>query len=206
MTMLLLHKSATLLLQFQMEEKAVIGNFSIYITQHLTIACCTQHSLTCWLWHCLMHILHEEFQMAADYLMSFCTFQILYPVLGNVSKMVTPFQIRSPKIKTVWQLSVQILQGSTTRIVIDTTYSSSEQGDVMHFCYVFIAYHRFLSMYESLCSLHVYTGFERRHTSCCKGFFLVCKIDKRVKTKNKISICFLENYKRRTITVLKGLI
>lgn len=33
--MLLLHKSATLLLQFQMEEKAVIGNFSIYITQQL---------------------------------------------------------------------------------------------------------------------------------------------------------------------------
>ena len=29
--------------------------------------------------------------MAADNLMSFHTFEILYPVLGNVSKMDTPF-------------------------------------------------------------------------------------------------------------------
>ena len=38
--------------------------------------------------------------MAADNLMSFHTFAILYPVLGNVSKMDTPLYIRSPKITT----------------------------------------------------------------------------------------------------------
>ena len=38
--------------------------------------------------------------MADDNLMTFHTFQISYPVLGNVSKMDTPFYIRSPKIMT----------------------------------------------------------------------------------------------------------
>ena len=38
--------------------------------------------------------------MAADNLISFYTFEILYPVLGNVSKMDTPFKIKSPKITT----------------------------------------------------------------------------------------------------------
>ena len=39
--------------------------------------------------------------MAADNLfLSFRTFEILYTILGNVPKMDTPFQIRSPKITT----------------------------------------------------------------------------------------------------------
>ena len=38
--------------------------------------------------------------MAAGNLMSFRTFEMLYPVLGNFSEMDTPFYIRSTKITT----------------------------------------------------------------------------------------------------------
>ena len=34
-----------------------------------------------------MQILYQKFLMAADNSMSFRTFEMLYPVLGNVSKM-----------------------------------------------------------------------------------------------------------------------
>ena len=46
----------------------------------------------------LIQIPWEYFQMAANNWMSLGTFETLYPVLGKVSKMDTPFNISSPKI------------------------------------------------------------------------------------------------------------
>ena len=47
-----------------------------------------------------MILVNGSFMQMADNLMSFCMFKILCPILGNISKMDTPYDIRSPKIVT----------------------------------------------------------------------------------------------------------
>lgn len=125
-----------------------------------------------------------------------------------------PGQTRLPMLTDLTNDQSKLTWSYPTNIWSEMTLAAYQQPSksrckvyVFLSCKVFMAYHQSLSMYESLCLLHVYTGFERRHISCCKGFFWVCEIDKRVENcqhyllprVDRISVLFNLKTKQRKL-------
>ena len=71
----------------------VLFLINTFLNNYLTIAYHAQHRVQwfdCLLRYFLLQILYEQFHMAADNLMSFRTFEILYPILDKESQNYDP--------------------------------------------------------------------------------------------------------------------